>query len=56
MWVFCAFLSAFFAGITAVLAKIGLEKISSSLATALHTFVVPPFAWLLFFYIKSTAV
>lgn len=47
MWVLYAFLSAFFAGTTAILAKLGLKKTSSSLATALRTIVVLIFAWLI---------
>lgn len=46
MWVLYAFLSAFFAGVTAVLAKIGIQKVNSHLATALRTCVVTVFAWL----------
>lgn len=46
MWVLYAFLSAFFAGVTAVLAKIGIQKVNSHLATALRTCVVAVFAWL----------
>ena len=38
-WLLCAFGSAFFAGITAILAKIGMEKVNSTLATALRTVV-----------------
>ena len=38
-------LSAFFAGITAVLAKIGVEKIDSNLATAVRTAVIVVFTW-----------
>lgn len=48
-WVVYAFLSAFFAGITAVYAKMGMEKIPSHLATALRTIVVLLFTWLLVF-------
>ena len=46
MWVLYAFLSASFAGVTAVLAKIGIQKVNSHLATALRTCVVTVFAWL----------
>ncbi|MFQ8833847.1 MAG: multidrug DMT transporter permease, partial [Ruthenibacterium lactatiformans] len=45
LWLLFAFGSAFFAGITAVLAKIGMEKIDSTLATALRTIVVLAFSW-----------
>ena len=45
LWVLFAFGSAFFAGITAVLAKIGIEHINSTLATAIRTVVVLVMAW-----------
>lgn len=47
MWLLFAFLSAGFAGITAILAKIGVRDIDSDLATALRTSVVLVFAWLM---------
>ena len=40
MWIGAAVLSAFFAGITAVLAKCGIRKTDSDVATALRTVVV----------------
>ena len=40
MWVVLAFGSAFFAGITSILAKIGIKKTDSTLATAIRTIVV----------------
>lgn len=46
-WLFFAFGSAFFAGITAILAKIGVQKVNSTLATALRTIVVLVFSWLM---------
>lgn len=46
-WLFWAFLSAVFAGLTAVLAKIGVANIDSNLATAVRTTVVLIFAWTL---------
>ena len=45
MWVLLAFLSAFFAGITAILAKCGIKKTDSDVATFLRTCVVLLFAW-----------
>ena len=45
LWVLFAFGSAFFAGITAVLAKIGIEHINSTLATAIRTVVVLVMSW-----------
>ncbi|MFQ6791380.1 MAG: EamA family transporter [Thomasclavelia sp.] len=47
MWIVYAFGSAFFAGITAILAKMGIQKTDSNLATALRTIVVFFFAWLM---------
>jgi transporter family protein len=44
-WIFWALLSAFFAGITAVLAKIGVTGVDSNLATAVRTTVVLVFTW-----------
>lgn len=44
MWIFYAFASAFFAGITAVLAKIGIKGVNTNLATAIRTAVVLLFA------------
>jgi transporter family protein len=46
-WIFWALLSAFFAGITAVLAKIGVAGVDSNLATALRTSVVLVFSWVI---------
>jgi len=40
MWVFYAIGSSFFAGITAVLAKCGIKKTDSDVATAIRTVVV----------------
>lgn len=45
-WFFWALLSAVFAGLTAVLAKVGIEGVNSNLATAIRTTVVLIFAWL----------
>ena len=53
MWLFVALGSAFFAGITAVLAKIGIENVNSTLATALRTVVVLAFSWLMVFVVGS---
>ena len=44
-WFFWALLSAFFAGLTAVLAKVGVENVNSNLATAIRTVVILIFAW-----------
>ena len=45
MWVLFALLSAVFAALTSILAKIGIEHIDSNLATAIRTLVVVVFAW-----------
>ena len=44
-WIHWSLLSAFFAGLTAILAKIGVEGVNSNLATAVRTSVVLIFAW-----------
>ena len=47
MWVFFAFLSAFFAGITSILAKCGIRKTDSNVATFIRTIVVLFFSLLM---------
>lgn len=47
MWIVLAFLSAIFAGLTSIFAKIGLKKVDSNLATALRTIVVLIFTWIM---------
>lgn len=49
MWVAYAFGSAFFAGITAILAKIGIKNVDSNVATAVRTGIILVFAWLIVF-------
>ncbi len=49
MWIPYALASAFFAGLTGVLAKVGVKNVNSSLATALRTVVVLVFAWAMVF-------
>src|SRR5207249_11975686 len=44
-WLIWALLSAFFAGLTAILAKVGVQDINSNLATAIRTVVILVFAW-----------
>jgi transporter family protein len=44
-WFVWALLSAFFAGLTAILAKIGVQNVNSNLATAIRTVVILVFAW-----------
>ena len=53
LWLFFAFGSALFAGLTAVLAKIGIENVNSTLATAVRTAVVLVFSWLMVFIVGS---
>jgi transporter family protein len=48
-WVVWAVLSAAFAGITAILAKVGVEHVDSSLATAIRTTVVLVLTWAIAF-------
>ena len=55
MWILFAFGSAFFAGITAVLAKCGIRKTDSTVATAIRTIVVLAFSWLMVFAVGSGA-
>ena len=45
-WLSWAILSAIFAGLTAILAKIGVKDVDSNLATAVRTTVILVFAWL----------
>lgn len=53
MWVGYAFGSAIFAALTAILAKIGIRKVDSTVATALRTAVVLVFAWLVVLIVGS---
>jgi transporter family protein len=53
LWIAFAFLSALFAGITCILAKIGIKSTDSHLATALRTIIVLLFAWLMVFVVDS---
>ena len=45
MWAVFAFLSAVFAALTSILAKVGIEGVNSNLATAVKTVVVLAMAW-----------
>ena len=53
MWVIYAFGSAFFAGITAILAKCGIKKTDSDAATAVRTIIVLAFSWLMVLIVGS---
>lgn len=49
MWIIFSFASAFFAGLTAILAKCGIKNTDSNVATAIRTIVVLIFSWLMVF-------
>jgi len=49
MWFVFALLSAIFAALTSILAKIGIEGVNSNLATAIRTVVVVAMAWIMVF-------
>ncbi|MBE5917592.1 MAG: EamA family transporter [Pseudobutyrivibrio ruminis] len=49
MWLVFAILSAVFAALTSILAKIGIEGVNSNLATAIRTIVVVGMAWIMVF-------
>ena len=53
MWIVVAFGSAFFAGVTSILAKCGIRKTDSTVATAIRTIVVLIFSWLMVFVVGS---
>ena len=53
MWIIAAAGSALFAGLTSILAKCGIRKTDSDVATALRTIVVLLFSWLMVFIVGS---
>ena len=53
IWIGAAILSAVFAGLTSILAKCGIKKTDSDLATALRTIVVLAFSWIMVFIVGS---
>ena len=53
IWLFFAILSAVFAGLTSILAKCGIKKTDSDLATAIRTIVVLAFSWIMVFIVGS---
>ena len=53
VWIIAAVMSAFFAGLTAILAKCGIKKTDSDLATALRTVVVLIFSWIMVLVVGS---
>ena len=53
MWILYALGSAFFAGVTSILAKIGVKDVDSHVATAIRTIIVLIFSWIMVFIIGS---
>ncbi len=53
LWITSAIFSAVFAGLTSILAKCGIKKTDSDLATALRTVVVLVFSWIMVFIVGS---
>ena len=53
MWFLFAILSALFAALTSILAKIGIEGVNSNLATAIRTVVVVAMSWGMVFLTKT---
>ena len=53
IWITAAIFSAVFAGLTSILAKCGIKKTDSDLATALRTVVVLLFSWIMVFVVGS---
>ena len=53
MWIVFAFCSALFAGLTSILAKCGIKKTDSTVATAIRTIVVLLFSWLMVLIVGS---
>ena len=53
MWLVCAILSAVFAALTSILAKIGIADVNSTLATAIRTVVVLAMSWGMVFLTKA---
>lgn len=53
MWLAFAVLSAFFAGITSVLSKVGIKNVNSNLGTAIRTVIVFIFSWIMVFVVGA---
>ena len=53
MWLLYAVGSALFAGLTSILAKCGIRKTDSTVATAIRTIIVLVFAWVMVFVVDS---
>ncbi len=56
MWYTYALLSAFFAALTAILAKIGIKNVDTDLATAIRTVVILVLAWGIAFFRGGTQI
>lgn len=54
MWWIYALLSALFASLTAIFAKVGIKGVDSDLATAIRTIIILVMAWLIVFFKGST--
>lgn len=55
MWLIYALLSAVFAALTSILAKVGIEDVNSNLATAIRTLVVVALAWAMVFITQQSS-
>jgi len=55
-WKVWALLSAFFAGLTAILAKVGVQAVDSNLATAIRSVVIVAFAWLVAMFTNRQSI
>ena len=55
MWLIYALLSAVFAALTSILAKVGIEDVNSNLATAIRTLVVIALAWAMVFITQQSS-
>ena len=53
MWLLFAVGSAFFAGVTSILAKCGIRRTDSTVATAVRTVVILVFSWIMVFFAGS---
>ena len=53
MWIVFAILSAIFAALTSILAKVGIDGVNSNLATAIRTVVVVAMAWGMVFFTNA---
>ena len=53
MWLIMSVMSAFFAGVTSILAKCGIKKTDSDVAMAIRTVVVLLFSWIMVFLVGS---